>query len=391
MRHLIIRHFGPIKEIDINFKRINLFIGPQSSGKSCVLKVASFFDWMERQIQQSQDVMTYCSSSVVTDNLIRFHRLAGYLYPDSYFLYETDTARIEYSVGKEGAEFQWKGYDRWNYRRPKIAYIPAERNLVAAISNWFQVSMNNDNILDFMKEWEFARKSFRSPKSILDLAVQYQYDTASQSDRIIIDGNRTLDFSMTSSGLQSLIPLLVMSSYLTDGYYGERHTTVEHDMLRYALRGRLEIEYPANSAEENHRIIDSLLTSQFTDLFIEEPESHIFPSTQKDFVYELSRMLDSNGRRHSCFLTTHSPYIMTSFNNLIFAGEVAAASEEKERLVSARIAPEQRLRLDEVAAYEMHGGHAYPIIDRATGLISADALDSASQEISEDFDFLLGL
>ena len=32
MRHLIIRNFGPISEIDINLKRVNVIIGPQSSG-----------------------------------------------------------------------------------------------------------------------------------------------------------------------------------------------------------------------------------------------------------------------------------------------------------------------------------------------------------------------
>ena len=32
MRNLIIRNFGPISEIDINLKRVNVIIGPQSSG-----------------------------------------------------------------------------------------------------------------------------------------------------------------------------------------------------------------------------------------------------------------------------------------------------------------------------------------------------------------------
>lgn len=31
----------------------------------------------------------------------------------------------------------WKEEGRWNYICPKISYIPAERNIVAAIPNWF--------------------------------------------------------------------------------------------------------------------------------------------------------------------------------------------------------------------------------------------------------------
>ena len=50
MKHLIIQHFGPIENVDIKLKRFNVILGPQSSGKSTLLKVACFCDWMERQI-----------------------------------------------------------------------------------------------------------------------------------------------------------------------------------------------------------------------------------------------------------------------------------------------------------------------------------------------------
>ncbi len=40
MKHLLIHNLGPLKEADIELKRINVIIGSQSSGKSCVLKTA---------------------------------------------------------------------------------------------------------------------------------------------------------------------------------------------------------------------------------------------------------------------------------------------------------------------------------------------------------------
>lgn len=51
MKHLIIRNVGPVRQADLSLKRVNMIIGPQSSGKSTVLKVAAFCSWMERQIQ----------------------------------------------------------------------------------------------------------------------------------------------------------------------------------------------------------------------------------------------------------------------------------------------------------------------------------------------------
>ena len=54
MKHIKIRCLGPIKEADIELKRINVPIGPQSSGKSCVLKTACYCTWVEKRIELTQ-------------------------------------------------------------------------------------------------------------------------------------------------------------------------------------------------------------------------------------------------------------------------------------------------------------------------------------------------
>ena len=48
MKHLTIHNFGPIKDVDIELGRINVIIGPQNSGKSTVLKIACYCDWIEK-------------------------------------------------------------------------------------------------------------------------------------------------------------------------------------------------------------------------------------------------------------------------------------------------------------------------------------------------------
>ena len=125
-------------------------------------------------------------------------------------------------------------------------------------------------------------------------------------------------------------------------------------------------------------------------MYIEEPEAHIYPSTQKDFVYSLVNLL--NGRRkHFCFIATHSPYILTALNNLIQAGETMAESDEKAEKVKERFTKRQTMSYDDVAAFAMNDGCIESIIDEELRLISAEALDSASQEIAEDFNFLLSV
>ena len=190
--------------------------------------------------------------------------------------------------------------------------------------------------------------------------------------------------------MQSLTPLYIMIKYLTGGFYKEKHIKVEDSMLRDSLEQIVTKECGAMTKEKQQKIVDNIMTPYRTDMYIEEPEAHIFPSTQKDFVYSLVSLL--NGKtRHSCVIATHSPYIMTSFNNLIQAGQIAKESDEKTQKVKERFTTRQLLRYDDVAAFSMHDGQATSILDKEYGLISADALDAASQDISDDFNFLINI
>ncbi len=390
MKHLIIRNFGPISEVDIQLKRVNVILGPQSSGKSTVLKVACFCDWMERQIELTQMPWQLCQRDVIMERLLRFHRIEGYMHEDTYILYENDSLWFSYSEKTRKCEFGWNERKRWTYKRKKIAYIPAERNLLAAIPNWYQVTLGQDNILDFLKEWEFARKYFTKGAKILDLPFSYRYDPVSRMDRMVLPNSSELPMMNVSSGLQSVVPLYIMISYLTSLFFRTDQSKVEEYTLRDNLSKTIKTELPELSREEQMKIVDAILVPYHSSLYIEEPESHIFPSTQKQLIYSLISML--NGRpRHSCFIATHSPYIMTSLNNLILAADKISESKELASMVYERIENRQSIRYDEVAAFEMNDGHIRSIMDAEYRMISAEALDKASEEIGDDYNYLLNL
>lgn len=98
MKNLIICNFGPIKELTIEFKRVNLILRPQSPGKSTVLKVACFCDWIERQIALPQSHERYCRTDSFVKNLETFHKLEGFMHADTYLRYENDAISFEYDA-----------------------------------------------------------------------------------------------------------------------------------------------------------------------------------------------------------------------------------------------------------------------------------------------------
>ena len=48
--YITIQNVGPIKDITLPLNRVNVLIGPQSSGKSTIAKLLSFCSWLEKEM-----------------------------------------------------------------------------------------------------------------------------------------------------------------------------------------------------------------------------------------------------------------------------------------------------------------------------------------------------
>ena len=128
MKRLIIKNFGPIASAELDLKQLNLIIGPQSSGKSCLLKTACYCAWVEKRIEVSQSGDAFMEGDTFISRLMSYHHEEGYARTDTFISYDTDYLKFSYSAST-GFTWQWKD-KRWEWRRTKISYIPAERMLV---------------------------------------------------------------------------------------------------------------------------------------------------------------------------------------------------------------------------------------------------------------------
>lgn len=434
MRKLIIKSFGPIKEINIDLKRLNVLIGEQSSGKSTINKVACYCSWVEKEIsmkfspsafQQTAEIGQISNidePSYFESRLIEFHKLEGFMQQETYIEYETDILHFKFSKENNSFDFKWK--DQWAFVRPKTIYIPSERNIVATIPNWFDVRLNENNVRSFMSDWEEARQFYAGkPLDILTLGVQYVYDKNRQKDTVTLDGGKQLDFTNVSSGLQSVIPLAVLLEYVTDGIFHEKNrgsvsgkasqNQAFDKIYEYLLNNWKSKEQVLNEdvnskdkdgfpvlinnhivkfdkkeqADKGRLLFQNYLYFNYTNIFLEEPEQNLYPTTQKDLIGRLISLTNQD-REHSLFLTTHSPYVLTSLNNLIYAAEVG----KKHRAKAAEVIPEQYwLNFEEVAAWYVNDGMVECILDQELKLIKAEVIDGVSSMLNADYDRLMDL
>ena len=166
MAHLHLENIGPIQVVDIDLTRVNIFIGPQSSGKSTIAKMISFCLWIEKKVATTLTEKIFSSAGDFVITAEMYHKMHNYFNDSTVVRYESDVKLL----------------DKFIYKRKKIVYMPSDRNLVAMPELEKLILTNKTNLQSFTFDWLNARNTFdKSHKlNLLDLDMQYYYDSTEQ-------------------------------------------------------------------------------------------------------------------------------------------------------------------------------------------------------------------
>lgn len=428
MRTIKIKHVGPVKKAGLELKKINLLIGSQSTGKSTIAKIVCYCTWVEKEICQNLSPEKFEEEGYFEENLVVFHKMKGFITEKSYIEFETDVLSFKFSDKK--FTFNWK--DLRKYKRIKTLYIPAERNIVAVIPNWFEVNLERNNTRSFLADWERVRKYYsqENPLKILDLA-QYYYNENSKTDNISYRGKQNLSFNSVSSGFQTITPLLGLFHYYSELYYNNNMWRKEENIeFMERVKNQLKIinnppktnnthinqvvkDYLENNTEKKEfkflnqtltpsdhdnfaekdfyaflQFIGELNTPNTTAFFIEEPELNLYPETQRSLMNQIITSI--NKAEHTIFITTHSPYLLTSMNNLMYAAEVG---EENESAVNKIIPKNRWVDKKDVAAWKIDDRtfELHSLLDEEIAMLKAEEIDDVSNIINNEFDSLFDI
>jgi len=252
MEKISIQNFGPIIHVEIELKDINIFIGKTSSGKSTVAKLFCIFQ--EAAFRPGITFEKFIQ--LLTDYKIDFDITPAtkMIYENGALLMAVNNSEIHSNIG-EGK------FDK----ACNPIYIPAERIFFAAVSDSIFSILRGGiplpkRLIDFGAKFEQARNSIKR-FSIDFLNVEYEY--AGNTDYIKFPDGMKVKLSDASSGLQSMIPLILVLEYNTRTY----------------------------------GVIENFFV-------IEEPEINVDPASQKDLVeFIINRMNRSLNR---IIMITHS-------------------------------------------------------------------------------------
>lgn len=398
MQTLEIKYVGPIVSIKINLNRYNVFIGKQSSGKSTIAKIISQSLWMEKEVCTHPYIPVSEYEESYYEELVDFHNLEGYFFnPACYINYESNSISIVYTQKKCTIIRK----DNTNhFLRNKILYIPAERNIVVYSDSIGGVN----NLKSFATDWQSARDYHdkNNKQKILDLGVKYYQENEGGKtiNRIEgVQGKEKYDIKLSngSSGLQSVIPITTTVDFFTDEFYNpktaEWFSKANDNFTIKKIVGYSAEKYKEGISKKSESAIrgfvdevTNLIATHKTCFVIEEPEINLFPETQDQLMRFLVKCCDRENRQHTLTITTHSPYILSSINIMILAGVLAENDELKEQI--NEITGGMVISPQDIAVYAIQKGTLKSLLNKKTGLIDDNYLDSVSDILASQFNRL---
>lgn len=425
-RKILIKNFGPVKMASINLNNnFQVFIGEQASGKSTISKIVYFcqkirdytLDFLMEEGQFTQNHENEYFSNYLKYLTRKFMDCFGRTLHMPFFYIQYTwgdrTINIQMNADKyvrfhfdnqlkekiqllisETADMYLHQLDAYTSgsiidnitavgvmkRRllketsdifgssDEVIYIPAGRSLLATLSEDLG-GLSTDRMDLTMQEFialiRRTRNNFGT--KIPEMVKNYTKTVKGQINNAAVDQ------------AYQLIREILKADYTSeeDGeriYFDERHWV----KLMYSSSGQQEVLWILLVT------FITILENRKSFIIIEEPEAHLFPEAQKKIVNLIALLVNSTDSR--VVLTTHSPYILTSANILLYSDKVEG---NKKNAAGAVIPRNFRLPYNKTAAFAVNAKNLDSLMDEETHMIDTEYIDSVSGITNEELEKLL--
>jgi len=444
MQKIVIENFMAIPYAEIEVNKVLVLIGKQASGKSTVAKLIYFFKSLRDELFNDIYNSTYDSS----DNLLaiiymKFQDFFGtarqlsdfkvtYYYDvkNSKFIiltnkdqtftpayshdlfsneFEKDTLRLNKAFSlktnngekhiKELASLTNKAFDSYH---DSSLYVIAGRNATVGYSDLFEKYLfaNIQNKIQQNKRNSPEKKEYTIDEYLMLDFVEHT-DKIKSIFKKYGDFEGLIDFHSNSNN-HTESSISVVYETIKKILKGDYKVDNQGEKLLLSNGKYVHLNNASSGQQESIRILQdiflALIEQQKVFRIIEEPEAHLFPEAQKQMI-ELLAILVNADPDNQVIITTHSPYVLTVFNNLLFANRVIEKNPDAREEVSKIIDNQSLISAGDFAAYSLNPSQAdeagedycVNLINERTQVIDQNYLDTVSEELSNDFRTLYDL
>lgn len=381
---IIIKNFGPLKEVEIDdIKPLTVFIGKSAGGKSIIMKVIVFM----RYIYKMVNIRSYLKNAKITRSpfKLRFNSLLH----DGLKGMITAQTEIYYTVEINGNKYTLKYTNRGlqsDINIPdkdliffKEAYVSGMRSLIPIWASK-AVSVKGENLGFFFHE------TFNDFNDATDVIKEQKLEYLNLKMKVRKSGNRPKLFTIeslqndavpielryASSGIQTSAPLVAIVHYFAQEFSFK--DAFQRSVLNYLYKQDLLTKFTPG--------INRNKLGKYVHIHIEEVELSLAPEDQRAFMSNLVEEVfhkNKKDRKLGLMVSTHSPYIVNHLNVLLRAGYFEKARENYPFLEK-----------DDIAVYRVNEGKIISLMatDNDTGEYVINALDMSDtmERIFEEYE-----
>ncbi len=409
-----IENFGVLKDIDIEIRRFNIIIGNQAQGKSLLASLIYYFNSLDESIMK----FFLANVSNFDENkdyikLLNEKLLYNFteLFP-KYLLDQNNTFSIRFLFTLTTQPFiitkdadknikielptfvsntlkkiitDFKKYDKRIKSTTKRKNNDMEKE-----KEYLKISsvVNTIEKLNLNRNPHFipASRSFLSylENNTFTLGRNFNLNKVIMEFGNYIEKVKDMDLNVFEEGLNKKI-LELRKDILKGEYFREENI----DYLKTDDNRKVKMSDASSGQQEILPIVLTLMNVTFSGFYIiEEPEAHLYPSTQKKVVKLLAYFYNLHC---NLIVTTHSPYILTSLNNLIQAHNTFLKKPEMKDKIDKIVDVASWVDFNNVSAYYLIDGKCENILNTEERLINAEFIDKISEEIGEEFSQLIDI
>ena len=381
---IIIKNFGPLKEVEIDdIKPLTVFIGKSAGGKSIIMKVIVLM----RYIYKMVNIRSYLKNAKITRSpfKLRFNSLLH----DGLKGMITAQTEIYYTVEINGNKYTLKYTNRGlqsDINIPdkdliffKEAYVSGMRSLIPIWASK-AVSVKGENLGFFFHE------TFNDFNDATDVIKEQKLEYLNLKVKVRKSGNRPKLFTIeslqndavpielryASSGIQTSAPLVAIVHYFAQEFSFK--DAFQRSVLNYLYKQDLLTKFTLG--------INRNKLGKYVHIHIEEVELSLAPEDQRAFMSNLVEEVfhkNKKDRKLGLMVSTHSPYIVNHLNVLLRAGYFEKARENYPFLEK-----------DDIAVYRVNEGKIISLMatDNDTGEYVINALDMSDtmERIFEEYE-----
>lgn len=452
MHRIVIKEFGPIKDAEIELNKAVLLIGEQASGKSTTAKLVYFFRTLPdllletlfenyQSMKQTNTIrglfargVTHRFVEFFGKNLVKEGFLLKYWYVadgDKWIqLYLNDKGQIvtmlssAFRIELVGNGFKKLLADVKNYFpstkiEDEVYRKKIRRDLDDFIDKLFEhpqtlvfYPAGKSFALNYLDSFKFApfggslgelhsfdlRRARSKPENSQTLDLSLLYDFLRHSERIK-DTFRNHDIVSLINESKPLIDsrqldvLLYAKQKITSILKGDYKQDTTGEKIQISDNDYVFLTDASSGQQEAIRLVQDIFLILFNQesafRIIEEPEAHLYPMAQKRLFELMAMMLTQTSSQ--LFITTHSPYTLSVFNNLLYATQVATVQPSTAHEIEQAVPKVCWLNPTTFNAYMLKDGYCQSIVNKELGLIGQNFLDEISEELGDEFDKMYGL